>query len=171
MIKFLKENKAATALEFGLVFPILLLILLSIVEFGFTMFYDTSLNAGIREVARTGVAVGYADMTPINNTMKKNLGGLYDSGNAIFVMRTFNSFAAMNTARIAFTSNPDSFFTGPQPPFPAKLCPPGPPINCQSAQIVLYGVRYNWGGITKIFPFVPPHLYSFSVVRNENYTQ
>lgn len=173
MMKFLKANKAATALEFGIVFPILLLVLLSIIEFGFTMFFDSSLNAGIREVARTGVPIGYASMDPINDIMKKNLGGLYDPTKATFILRTYNNFSDMKNDRVSFTTDangPDNFFNGTLASFPPQSCP-SPPTNCQSAQIVLYGVRYDWGGLTKLIPFVPNSLYSFSVVRNENFSE
>lgn len=178
MKKLRKNSKGSTAIEFGIIAPVLFLLILGILEFGLTMFYDSSLNTGIRTAARQGAAQGFDNVNQINQIMSQNLGGLYntDPANTTLIVFTYNNFDQMATDTAAFKANPDSFFPPAPTPtaLPAKLCTiTDPPKNtCQSAQIALYGVRYKWGGITGIMaPFVPKYLYSFSIVRNENYTE
>ncbi len=176
MKSFLKNSRATAAIEFAIVAPMLILLLLGITEFGLTMFFDSSLNLGIRTVARQGIAEGYNDPAEMYGYMNTNLGGLYNSNPAdtTFIVRTYNDFTNMTAAREQFQGDPASFFppAPATPSLPPRLCPPGIPSNnaCQSGQIVLYGVKYKWGGITGIMqPFLPDYLYSFSIVRNETF--
>ena len=164
MKNFLKNTKAATAVEFAIILPVLLLLLLGIIQFGLTIFFDSSLNAGIRAAAREGVGHGYQDAEDINKIMKANLGGLYDPAEASLIMFTYNSFNNPQFAidRDVFLNNPDNFF---------DAYGTGPDVSQnQSGQIVVYGVKYHWGqtfGIRN--PFLPRDLYSFSIVRNETF--
>jgi len=178
MKNLLKSRRASTAIEFSIVAPVLFVLLLGIMEFGLTMFYDSSLNLGIRTVARQGVAQGYpvdTGQAQIDNIMAANLGGLYnaDPAHTTFIIRTYNNFSDMTTDVATFKADPSSLFNTPTT-LPPKACAGGgvtPAINsCQNGQIILYGVKYKWGGLTGIMSkFIPPYLYSFSIVRNETF--
>ncbi len=56
--KFKKENKAQTMVEFALILPLLLLVLLGVIEFGRILFIYVTVTSTSREGARYGSAVG-----------------------------------------------------------------------------------------------------------------
>ena len=149
-------------LEFALVAPILIAILIGIMEFGFTMFYDSSLNSGIRTAARQGSAIPYTNISQINTIMNANLGGLYDTSRATLVVQYYNDFnyPLFIAASTAFPSRSDKFFCRGATAT----------ITGGNNNIAVYGVKYQWGGLTGIWPFVPQYLYSFSIVKNECFT-
>ena len=159
------QNKAVAAIEFAILAPVFFLLFMGIFEFGLTIFYDSSLNTGIRTVARQGIPRG-TSATQIQTIMNTNLGGLYNSEKATFVVKAYNEFndPAFIADKNAFLTDPDSFFTGA-----GAGSDPVIPI-AQSGKIMLYGVRYEWGGITNLMtPFIPANLYAFSIVRNEEF--
>lgn len=167
MRNFLKNSKAATAIEFAIIAPVFFLLFVGIIEFGVTMFMDSSLNTAIRTVARQGVpGPAYTDMTPINNMMLSNTGGMWnpDPDHNKFIMLSFDNFSdpAFAAARDSFLAGPEAFFASHSSVTPGTVT--------QSNKIIIYGVQYKWGGITGLMgPFIPKYLYAFSIVRDEQF--
>jgi Flp pilus assembly protein TadG len=77
-LKVARQDRAATAVEFALVLPMLLTILFAILQFGLTLNNDIQLTDSIREGARS-FAVSRAIGTPVtaaNATITSNAPGL-----------------------------------------------------------------------------------------------
>jgi hypothetical protein len=74
-----RQEKAQTFVEFALVFPLLLMVVYGIIEFGRMLFIYTTVTASSREGARYGSAAGdtgmyvphYADCVGIYDSIKK----------------------------------------------------------------------------------------------------
>jgi Flp pilus assembly protein TadG len=80
-IRRLKSERGAELIEFALVFPLLLLIILGIVDFGFLFQRMEVVTNAAREGARVRVLPGYADVDAENRvTQYLVAGGLPTSG-------------------------------------------------------------------------------------------
>jgi Flp pilus assembly protein TadG len=99
MKKILKSEKGQHLVEFALILPLLLLMLLGIIEFGGAVFsYNTIANAA-REVARYGVI--HPNQSEINTYINDNLGrwtqGIHeDEMNVISTVRQTNILGTVN---------------------------------------------------------------------------
>ena len=63
---YLRPEDGAAALEMAILLPMLLLLLMGIMEFGYAFFVDLSLTNAVREGARVGVTVEHgADVVPV----------------------------------------------------------------------------------------------------------
>jgi Flp pilus assembly protein TadG len=58
IIKKMKGHKGASAIEFAIILPVLLVILIGTMEFGYVMFAKAVITNASREGARTGVVYG-----------------------------------------------------------------------------------------------------------------
>ncbi len=165
---FFKDLRAGTAVEFAIIAPLFFLLFIGIIEVGLTMFFESSINTGLRAAARAGVTQYQPDGTQINSIMNANLGGLYKTSSSRVVIKTYADLddANLTADRTAFLANPDSFFSGSTPGTIVM-----PSSANQNGTIMIYGIKYSWGGITGIMrPFIPANIYSFTIVRNEPLT-
>ena len=58
-----RHLKAQTLLEFALIFPLLMFLLVGFFDLGRAVFYYSSLSNAVREAARTGIVKQYGDYT------------------------------------------------------------------------------------------------------------
>lgn len=58
IIKKIKGQRGASAVEFAIILPVLLVILIGIMEFGYVMFAKAVITNASREGARTGIVFG-----------------------------------------------------------------------------------------------------------------
>jgi hypothetical protein len=89
-----KDKKGQGAVEFALILPILILVMLGLMEFGRLIFIYTAVNSAGREAARYGVAVG------------DGAGGIpryIDCAGIRAAAKTVGSFAGMQDADITIT--------------------------------------------------------------------
>ena len=179
LAKLLKQNKkGAAALEFALVAPILFLMLLGTLEFGLTIFTDSTMQQALRATARQGMvkAMTKAD---VDSVMQYYMQGLWAGPGIMDVcVRAYPNIVNVqepmdiNGNRLpgpsAITVEPElaSFAATPQKMFEA--CGPMPANTAQAKAIMLYTAQYQWGGKTKLLaPLVPPTLNAVTMVRNE----
>lgn len=172
-LKLLKKNEeGVTAIEFAILAPTFFLLFLGIIEVGLTMFVDSSLNAATREIARQGISreldmSGQIEGSDLEPFFQKHLAGLYKPEkieiiNAVTTLDPSNpsiELIDLENASANFLADPDIFFQNGS--FQD---------NDLSGKLVVYFVRYQWGGFSKLVsPFLPEYLYSVTVVRNEDY--
>jgi Flp pilus assembly protein TadG len=177
MKKFLRNNKAVTAIEFAILAPVFFLIFMGIIEIGLTMFFDATMNTALRSAARNGVTNGYSNMAEVRDVMDDYMAGIYDVAPKMsVVVLTLDRPATvaggvnladaekelrdLETFSANFRANPDSYFTMGDS-FSGSL-------DAQRGAIVIYAARYQWGGFSKLMQvFLPDNLYAVSIVRNE----
>jgi Flp pilus assembly protein TadG len=56
-LKFRNSTEGAAAVEFGLILPVLMLVLMGIMEYGYVFYVDLTITNAAREGARVGVTV------------------------------------------------------------------------------------------------------------------
>lgn len=166
--KLIVKKEGVTAIEFAILAPVFFLLFLGIIEVGLTVFLDSSLNTGVRDVARKGVTNGYNNRTEVEDILRRHLSGMYDDDRLTIVVRAVEAqkdnpeseLLDLQQISDAITADPDAFFNGGG--F-------SPALN-QSGAITVYAVRYRWGGFSSLVaPFLPDNLFAISVVRNEEF--
>ena len=176
--KFIRNNKAVTAIEFAILAPVFFLIFMGIIEVGLTMFVDSTLNTALRSAARKGIPTGYTNAQNFRNVMDDYMAGIYRDGpDMVITVRSITPPKNDSTNHISLTdserelkeledistqlsTNPSVFF-GIKDNF-------APSIDQQSGAITVYAAKYKWGGFTKLVgAFLPDNLYAVSIVRNE----
>jgi hypothetical protein len=162
-----KDRKGATAIEFAIIALPFFLLFMGIIEIGLTLFVDSSLNSGVRTVARQGVATGYSNFNQITPILKAHMAGTYrditsDSATVKFRMVVLNDLtdaSGATTVLKQYSDNPELIFSAP-----AGL----PTLDAQKGKVVIYAAKYKWGGFTKLLaPLLPANLYAITVVKNE----
>ena len=168
IIHFAKNNKAVVAIEFAIIaFPFFML-LMAIIEVGLTTFFDSTLNTALRAAARQGIAQGYDSEAQIIQIMQDKSGGIFNSGSATFAYVTYSD---LNNAQLAtYAQDPTTLFV-PSNNFASTMANKDAQ---QNGKIVIYALKYKWGGFTQIFShigagfeLVPQNIYAITVVRNE----
>src|SRR6185369_9432200 len=74
-----RDERAATAVEFAFVAPVMLLFVIGIVEVAMVLFTQALLEGGVREAARYGIT-GYAIAGQSREQMMRNIIGKYTVG-------------------------------------------------------------------------------------------
>lgn len=74
-----RDDRGAQAVEFALLLPVLLIIVLGIINFGYVFGQKLSLNQAVREGARLAVVSASADSTDIAGYVRDATGGLIPS--------------------------------------------------------------------------------------------
>jgi len=178
MRKFLRNNKAVTAIEFAIIAPVFFLIFMGIIEVGLTMFVDSTMNTALRSAARQGIPDGYTNVQKFRNVMDDYMAGIYadapkmtitvisippvepDANGNINLADSEQELQELEDISTQFSRNPASFF-GNEDRFSTSLVE-------QSGAITIYAAQYQWGGFTKMVgAFLPDNLYAVSIVRNE----
>ncbi len=85
LVERLRGAEGAQAVEFALVLPILLLLVLGIINFGYVFGQKLSLNQAVREGARLAVVDKNADYTDIRGYVQAATGGLISPPTAVSV--------------------------------------------------------------------------------------
>lgn len=176
-------KKGATAVEFALVAPLLFGLLLGMLEFGVTIFVDSTMQQAIRAVARQGMVKAFTSQTEVDQLMQHYMQGTWrsasDGNNPMKVcVRAYPNVINVNEPKDAngnrlagpatinvhpafagFANNPRSMFTA---------CGEFPTPQQQRNAVMLYTVEYKWGGKTNLLePLIPETLNAVTVVRNE----
>jgi hypothetical protein len=160
-------KKGAAAIEFALVAPIFFLLLFGIIEFGLTVFADSTLQQSVRLAARECMTRECSE-PEFRGVMQRYMGGLYrDAPDLVISARmtprivndTFRPGGLFPPEIMPLINNPGSLFTN---------IAPYPPANSQSGMVMIYGAKYKWGGFTGLMaPFLPADIYAITIVRNE----
>jgi Flp pilus assembly pilin Flp len=175
--KLLKRKRGAAAIEFALVAPILFLLLLGILEFGLTIFIDSTMHQALRAVARQGIVKAQTE-ADIRAVMQTYMQGLWRDNSELKVcVRALPNIVnvsepkdangnrlpgpasiAVEPKLAAFVADPDSMFG----------CTDVPSKQDQRNAVMLYTAEYQWGGKTKMFQaLIPETLRAVTMVRNE----
>jgi len=80
-MSLIKDKKGQSLIEFALVLPILLLVLLGIMEFGRMIMAANVLNQAAREGARVGAVTSDADSTVFRETIENRVNQLLGAAN------------------------------------------------------------------------------------------
>lgn len=166
--KLIVKKDGVTAIEFAILAPVFFLLFLGIIEVGLTVFLDSSLNTGVRDVARKGVTNGYSNSNEVNNVLRTHLAGMYNEDRMRVIVRAIEANPNNPTSELndlqaisdELTADPEAFFAAGS----------FSPAANQAGAITVYAVRYRWGGFSSLVaPFLPDNLYAISVVRNEEF--
>lgn len=82
----LSDDAGAQAVEFALILPVLLLLVLGIINFGYVFGQQLSLNQAVREGARKAVVNKSADSASITTDVQNATGGLISPKTAVTVV-------------------------------------------------------------------------------------
>jgi Flp pilus assembly protein TadG len=141
--RLLRDERGSIFIEFAMVGPMFLLLVLGILELSLMMFSQAVLDAAARQAART-VRTGQAQTTnnPIqafSNALCAGLAGipgLIPCGSVVYNVKTYTNFTA------ALAAPPPTFFDANGNPNPPVFTPGGP------SSYVVVSVLYNRNFIT-----------------------
>ena len=170
--RFIKDRQGSALIEFALIGPIFLWLLIGIIEFGLMYFAGVLIESGTRSISRFAITGEQTEGKTREQAIKE-----------LFAKNTFG-FIDMNKVKIVTT--PLSNFTG------TTLSEPGDvnnfvDLNCngiwdaqrddagQESEVVAYTVSYRWNFITPLLGNIlgkPNYidLESKTVVQNEPYS-
>ncbi len=180
-IALLQDRRGVSAVEFALVAPTLVLLLLGILEFGLFMAAEVTLSSAVAEVARFGITGQQAPDTTreelIRERVEEAAAGLFDPALLEFDTLVYPDFSSVgrpepfvddngNGVRDAGETYDDVNGNGQ---WDADMGLPG---AGGPDEVVLYRVRYPWRLLIPVFrPFFPPdgevQLEAGMAVRNE----
>lgn len=102
LLRFKRSNSGATAVEFAIIAPVFMLIIMAIVEVSLIFFATVNLDGAATEAARrirTGQAQQSGDsLTDFSTTLCGKLDTMFDCGKLQKDVRTMSSFSAIQTA-------------------------------------------------------------------------
>lgn len=157
--RLLTKKGGVTAIEFAMLAPVFFTLFMGIIEVGLTISLDSALNTGLRAAARKGIAQP-TSAAEINATLREHMGGFYNEEKMNIIVVPYAGGIRDPQIRadlLRLRTNPETFFGSS-----------GGGIDDQRGQVVLYGVRYEWGGFTRLMAaFLPENLYAISIVKNE----
>jgi Flp pilus assembly protein TadG len=151
--QYLRSTKGSNLIEFAIIAPIFLTIIIGIFDFGAMMIVQTSLDAGARAASRfglTGASGGSTRSAAIQNEILKTVaaysGGIADPNKLVITVDAFPNLTALTTNNGTF----GSYGTG--------------------GQVVQYTIAYKWNTFLGSFGFPSPiTLSGIAVVQNENF--
>lgn len=171
--RFIKDRQGSALIEFALIGPIFLWLLIGIIEFGLMYFAGVLIESGTRSISRFAITGEQTD----GKTREQAIRELFAK----------NTFGFIDMSKVKIVTTPLSSFTG------TTLSEPGDEnnfvdLNCngiwdaqrddagQDSEVVAYTVSYRWDFITpllgKILGKKDYHinLESKTVVQNEPYS-
>ncbi len=176
-------KKGATAIEFALVAPVLFLLLLGMLEFGLTIFIDSTMQQALRAVARQGMVKAYSGQNEVDALMQQYMQGTWRSSadadhplqvcvrvypNIISVQEPKDANGNRVPGNSTFNVQPQLAGFADDPASMFNSCGTFPSPQDQRNAIVLYTAKFTWGGRTNLMtPFVPETLNAVTIVRNE----
>lgn len=176
-------NKGAAALEFALVAPMLFLLLLGMMEFGLTIFIDSTMQQAVRAVARQGMVKPFTGQSEVDQLMQHYMQGTWRSSsdeshpmrvcvrsypNVINVVEPKDGNGNRLPGPAALNINPQlaNFANNPRTMFDS--CGTFPTPQQQRNSIMLYTVNFKWGSRTGLMDMlIPDNLNAVTIVRNE----
>jgi Flp pilus assembly protein TadG len=176
MKRFAKNKKGNTAIEFALVAPILFLLIFGILEFGLTLFANSTLDTTLRMLARYGMVTPYTNATAIRNDMQNCMLNIYRANtNVTFCsvpnvlnVNTTTGAITVNPTIAAISANPRILFTAPPAGCSSTLLGGTVPSNNQVNAVLIFAAEYPWGGISGLMQgLIPTRLYSITMLRSE----
>lgn len=88
------EDRGAAAVEFALILPVLLLLVLGIINFGYVFGQKLALNQAVREGARKAVVSTSADLPAIRTFVRDATGGLIGDPGTVAIATALQSGGA-----------------------------------------------------------------------------
>mgnify|MGYP000741713841 CR=1 FL=1 len=172
-----KNIKGNTAIEFALVAPILFLLIFGILEFGLTLFANSTLDTTLRMLARYGMVVPYNNASSIRNDMQNCMLNIYKPATDvtfcsvpnILNVNTTTGGIMVDPTISAISRNPGILFSANIPGACVSTNSGGSiPSALQVNSILIFAAKYPWGGISGLMqPFIPQNLYSVTMLRSE----
>ncbi len=89
-----REDRGAAAVEFALILPVLLLLVLGIINFGYVFGQKLALNQAVREGARNAVVSTSADESAVETFVRDSTGGLIGDPTDVAVATALQSGGA-----------------------------------------------------------------------------
>lgn len=112
--RLLRQNEGSAVVEAALLFPLLALLVTAIAEIGIIMFVSGLTEAALRESSRYGITgqdVNQASrLDNIRSLISNTTLGLLDGDNAVIEVKTYPSFAAIDTGEPFIDGNGNSQF-------------------------------------------------------------
>lgn len=177
--KVAKNDKGSTIVEFGLVAPLVLAIVLGIVEFSGVSFAQTLLEGGAGQASRFGILGSAPDgssrESTIRGIIRDNAFGVIDANDVRVETLTYGSFGAIGQAEPFLDANGNGSFdegegfqdingNGTRDEDQGRAGAGG------ADEVVLYRLTYEWDIMVPIFrPFFGDQvvLQAATAVRNE----
>ncbi len=184
----MQREDGAAFLEFALVAPMLILLIMAILEYSFVQFAESVLEGALQNAAREG-STGYINQSttgpcPVIPPATSQSQSAYI--NCLVALRTADLLNPSNIAISAVDYSSYSsagninYATCSDNPPPASPSNPSPPPQCvESAQnpgdIVVYTASYPWTIVTPFLQSMLGHngvvnLQASAIVKNEPYT-
>lgn len=182
LYRLLKETRAASALEFALVAPILFLLIFAIIEITGVMLAQAVLEAAVRSASRAGITgytpAGVSRNSYVEQVVKDNL--IYLKPEAlIFETKVYGSFANIGQPEPFTDSNNNGVYNIGEPytDINANLhwdADMGSSGAGGAGAIVVYEVKYPWQIVTPLLSRYfgnngAMNITASMVVRNEPY--
>jgi Flp pilus assembly protein TadG len=181
---FLRCSRGASLVEFALVFPILIVLVIGLLEVGMMMFIQSAMEGGLREATRWGITgqtvTGETREESIRRILEENTLGMVDFSGAAITMRTYDSFSDVGQPEPWTDSNDNGQYDVGEPYTDLNG-------NTQwdedrgvegvgnASEIVSYTVEYHWVPLTGLISSfigdgdgIP--MRASTVVRNEPFT-
>jgi Flp pilus assembly pilin Flp len=182
MRRLRKDERGATAIEFGIVGLALIYFIVGIIEFSLTMTVGNSLEAATNMSSRLG-KTGYTDeealltqQETIYREIERRVGPLIDMEQLDITHEVFNDFKSLTSPDILKDENADGDTDDPGEwtDVDGDGFKDGAPGIGSSGNIVVYRISYPWQVITPLMGNIIGDggiidLTAYSVVKNEPY--
>jgi Flp pilus assembly protein TadG len=116
LARFVAAHEAATAVEFALIAPFFLAVLVAIFQVSIFLFVQQSLQNAAMQAGRqflTGQAQGMSQSAFKTQVCNNYLPSMFDCNSLILIVQSYPNFAAANTAAPALYSNGTPITTWP----------------------------------------------------------
>jgi Flp pilus assembly protein TadG len=149
--RFRLERKASTAIEFAMLAPIFIGLLISVLETGIFFLAQQNLQAAAVKAGRlylTGQAQGSSmTQSQLVTAICPSIQALFTCGNLMVDLQTYNSFSNANTSAPTLTYNAQGVVTNTWAYSPGT-----------SGQIMVVRLLYQWPLISGPFVMILPNL-------------
>lgn len=177
--KIIRDNEGTTALEFAMITPVFMLIMMGIIEFSLVMFTQAIMESATGNTARTG-KTGYSEgqlsrEQQLINSVATRTSALLDPTKLTVSMRVYPSFDSVNDPEPYTDSNHNGMYNSGEPytdvngngQWDNDMASAG---AGNANDIVVYTVSYPWRIMTPILSNIMGTTYNVSaraVVKNE----
>lgn len=173
-------QKGSVAVEFALVAPVVVILIIGVIEVATAMAVSTFLEGGLREASRFGVTGSQGAggrLARIQQIMADHSFGLITANDIALDTRVYGSFAQIGDEEYTDTNGDGAY--SPGEPFidrngnGAWTPDSGTPGLGQGNDIVVYRASYDWGFLTGLLRPVMGNSITFTsaiAVRNEPFS-
>jgi len=100
-----RSEEGATVVEFALVAPVFLMMVMGLFDMGYNMYTDQMLNGAIQQAARnSALESGAGAVAALDNNVSQAVGAIAYGATMTFERKSFSSFRTWFTAKIFQTS-------------------------------------------------------------------